>query len=90
MVHSSYNNNNGNQTVQQYASPLPLLIVCKSFLSSSLWGTLMYAMAAKIGTLRVLSLQMTLAYKQKYGSNLLLLVGFSRKPVGQTHTITSM
>ena len=31
MVHSLYNNNNGNQTVQQYASPLPLLIVCKSF-----------------------------------------------------------
>ena len=61
---------------------LPLLIVCK-FLSSSLWGTLVCAMAAKIGTLRLLSLQTIFAYKQKNGSNLLLLVVFSHKPIGQ-------
>ena len=69
---------------------LPLLIVCKSFLSSSFWATLVYAMAAEIDTLRVLSFQMIFAYKQKNGGNLLLLVVFSHKPVGQTRTITSM
>ena len=86
---SSYISNNGIKWYNSLCPHLPLLIVCKSFLSSSLWGTLVYAMAAKIGTLRVLSLQMIFAYKQKNGGNLLLVV-FSSKPVGQTHTITSM